>query len=153
MSTNTSQLKLVSNSLARLYRMQFLKRKRVKRICKQGEKTFNRGYKFNYCLTKQGWNHIKHLKSGPHRALSSIMKLMSDLALDPDINPLIMKYADSLPNSIKDLAPFYVIGMSPSVLRVKGRYQRFPPKAQIILLHRLEHVARELKTEKTKRLI
>src|SRR5437867_13437220 len=114
MSTNTSQLKLVSNSLARLYRMQFLKRKRVERICKQGEKTFNRGYQFNYCLTKQGWNHIEYLKDRvrPSSLMLDWAKPLSYLIRDPDILPFIMGAAKLLPGPIKNLAPSFIMGLN-----------------------------------------
>ena len=54
-------IKIVSNDLSRLYRMQLLSRKRVKRPVSGGEGEF-KGYMYTYYLNKQGRSYVDYLK-------------------------------------------------------------------------------------------
>jgi len=76
-------VKLASNELRRLYRMGFLKYRRVKRICitKNGKKCF-RGYEYKYSISKQGWNYLKYMTGGENKTHE---KFMLDLAVQRQI--------------------------------------------------------------------
>ena len=51
-------IKRVSNDLGRLYRMSFLKRRRVSRVVASG---YKRGYKYRYHISKQGSSYLEYL--------------------------------------------------------------------------------------------
>ena len=57
--------KLISNDLRRLYAMGFLKRRRVKRLCKTktGKMGF-KGYEYKYSLSSQGRKYIEWMMNG-----------------------------------------------------------------------------------------
>ena len=57
--------KLISNDLRRLYAMGFLKRRRVKRLCRtKSGKTCFRGYEYRYSISSQGWKYLRYLMEG-----------------------------------------------------------------------------------------
>ncbi|NJE00437.1 hypothetical protein [Thermococcus sp. JdF3] len=54
--------KIISNDLGRLYRMGFLRRRKVSRDCKNKKgKTYPCGYKYLYRINQQGWDYLNHL--------------------------------------------------------------------------------------------
>jgi hypothetical protein len=57
-------IKRLSNDLARLYKMSFLKRRRVKRqVTTNSGKVCNRGYCYEYQISKQGFSYLSYLRS------------------------------------------------------------------------------------------
>jgi len=56
--------KLVSNDLRRLYRMSFLKRRRVKRSCIGRRGFINRGFQYTYSFSRHGLSYVEWLERG-----------------------------------------------------------------------------------------
>ena len=56
--------KRISGDLDRLYRMGFLNRKRRLRLVSQRASTCFRGFKYDYRISKQGWQYLKYLEKG-----------------------------------------------------------------------------------------
>ena len=79
--------KLISNDLRRLYAMGFLKRKRVKRVCrtKSGKVCF-RGYEYKYSISSQGWKYLRYLREGEavNLKLEDIIALKAIIKLPED---------------------------------------------------------------------
>jgi len=63
--TSSSRKKIVSNDLGRLYRMGFLKRRRMKRLCPSLRgPPCNRGFQYRYSLSKRGLGYVRWLGEG-----------------------------------------------------------------------------------------
>jgi len=76
---SSSPKKIVSNDLGRLYRMGFLKRRRMKRLCAslRGHPC-NRGFQYKYSLSKRGLGYIGWLGEGKPAQDLAYAKLRSE---------------------------------------------------------------------------
>jgi len=71
--------KLVSNDLRRLYRMGFLKRKRVKRSCIGRRGFINRGFQYRYSFSRHGSSYVEWLEKGKVVEDFAVAGLRSDV--------------------------------------------------------------------------
>ena len=99
--------KRVSNDLARLHRMGFLRRKRQKRFCIsniikfRNAKWCHKGYEYNYTITRQGLSYINYVKKAKPIEDSRDLKLQLDMLenLPEDVKNEIVDRAISKLNS------------------------------------------------------
>ena len=77
-STERVLMKRTSDQLARLYRMGFLSRRRVRRICStaRGRRCY-RGFMYLYRINKQGQDYLTYRKNEPP------LQISADLSLGP----------------------------------------------------------------------
>lgn len=122
-------IKKASAHLVRLYRMTFLKRKRVKRIVKaRNGKVCHRGFEYRYSLSSQGRKYLKY-KANPPPMTERILQLYVDL-----------RFKQAVEKELDDeLKPFaYEIS---KVLFPKMAWrpvdERFPPQPSSLLLTKL----------------
>lgn len=126
--------KRISDDLDRLYRMKFLKRKRKKRrVTTKNGNICNRGYYYQYRVSKQGWQYVQYLDNPAKAITSNESKIrFEDLVA-------IMALQKRLPGQYKPNAYdlyFNSFGGNGDA----GRYKRFPkrePKNLLLLFKRM----------------
>ena len=94
--------KLVSNDLRRLYRMGFLKRKRVKRSCIGRRGFVNRGFQYVYSFSRRGLSYVGWLEKG---------KVVEDFAIADLRSDAILRLPDDAKNRVS--AAQMIEGMKP----------------------------------------
>ena len=90
-STLVLKKKLVSNDLRRLYRMGFLKRKRVKRSCIGRRGFINRGFQYTYSFSRHGLSYVDWLEKG---------KLVEDIAVAGLRSDVISRHPDDMKRGV-----------------------------------------------------
>ena len=151
-NSRPADIKTVSNDLARLYRMQLLSRKRVRRPVRGGDE--NRGYMYLYSPNKQGRQYIEHLKEtwfSPeiqnHFKSFHLWTTPNSAIPLRDIEEKVGKRHDFLDEAYAEQV--YLHKQSK-----KGRRNRFPPKIPferfddaVKRVHKLEEEKDELKAD------
>jgi hypothetical protein len=142
MATKNS-VKRVSNDLNRLYRMQLLSRKRVKRTCEANRlvddgRKCSRGFMFKYSFTRQGLRYITYLKTKKNEvAVEKAFRLQNDLIKDLDMMVSMKAMRQHLPKSLHLIDwkfALFIREITDSETQFKGRYHRFPPSIDNLLM-------------------
>ena len=137
-----SLLKTYSNDLNRLYRMRFLKRKRVKRqVITRTGKRCNRGVAYVFSIGRQGHSYCKWLRTDPQsRSARSKGKFIDRI--------LIESLRNRLPVDEAPFAEKIYCGLIPSAI-TKSVHMRFPERyidpAFTFLLQKRNKENREMK--------
>jgi len=112
--------KLVSNDLRRLYRMGFLKRKRVKRSCIGRRGFISRGFQYMYSFSRHGLSYVEWLEKG---------KVVEDFAVADLRSDAMLRLPDDAKNRVS--AAQMIEGMKP--YRGPGSmYKSFPSDLLLI---------------------
>jgi hypothetical protein len=124
--------KKISNDLARLYRMQLLSRKRVKRdVITRNMMICYRGYKYHYRVSKQGLSYYSYLQKPEFdRRLAQEVR-RKQITLSEPANYAIMQETGKLigrQNGIAliRIAEYWAASFGEN--QFHGRYNRFPPR-------------------------
>lgn len=144
--TNAVNIKRVSNDLNRLYHMRLLRRRRIKRICEvknilgHNKITCPKGFMYKYSFTKQGLSYSKYLKKkdsiidpiGLKRAITQ----ENDLVKDAEFRTLVDHVKEKAPSLglAAWKATLYFAGSAGIDIKFKGRYRRFPPKVDRLVM-------------------
>jgi hypothetical protein len=150
-----NNVKRISNDLNRLYRMQLLKRKRIKRNCKikrssNDGKTCDKGFMFRYSFTRQGLRYIRYLRTNKMTPLEVSIRQSSDLEKDPKFLVSRVITQETFPPQLALVAWKYVFFLNNLYNRkveLKGRYRRFPPKIDAVLLTLTARIAHQSKSK------
>lgn len=147
----SSNVKLISNDLARLYRMQFLSRRRIKREVNSGGNLCNRGYMYMYRLNKQGRSYIEYLKATyPYgKDFQDYFKHVA-MKINPKTVAYLHLFKKSMADSIEDDDEEYVQYLYRLSDFAKGRYSRFAPRIGLEYLKNLIETKRKLKERNEK---
>lgn len=126
--------KRISGDLDRLYRMGFLKRKRIKRIVNRiNSPSIARGFTYVYTISKQGWQYLQY---------------MSNPKLNEQVDPsewLLRDIADHMHKTYPEwIANFMEKDLFKSHHEDSGRYNRFPSKTNTELSEALAQCRRSL---------
>lgn len=134
--------KRISNDLNRLYRMQLLKRKRIKRtVTTRTGKSCKRGFRYVYSMTKQGISYSHYLETPrPFRLFQQGLERKINFFRDIDNLPAIALIKRSSPAmQVYDYKKIEGLIYPMMNKEYKGGYNRFPPKVDLALLfHAIE---------------
>lgn len=147
-----TSIKLISNDLGRLYRMQLVSRKKVKRVV--GDGYSYRGFMYSYRLNKQGKSYINYL--GLTLNSADLQRHRKKYELRTNVHTVlpIWKIEENMGDKLDDLDTTYAEYAYLNSDLVRGRYKRFPVKISFTFVkeliekkHRLEEENEKLKTD------
>jgi len=120
--------KLTSNDLRRLYRMGFLKRKRVKRSCIGRRGFINRGFQYVYSFSKHGLSYVEWLGKG---------KVVEDFAVAGLRSDGILSLPDDMKRGV------LTVQMAEEVKPYRGPGSGYKPSPSDLLLNRYANIDRD----------
>ena len=120
--------KLVSNDLRRLYRMGFLKRKRVKRSCIGRRGFINRGFQYTYSVSRHGLSYVGWLEKG---------KVVEDFAVAGLRSDAILRLPDDMKRGV------LTVQMAEEVKPYRGPGSGYKPSPSDLLLSLYTNIDRE----------
>ena len=150
--SSSTNIKLISNDLNRLYRMQLLSRKKVKRPVGGGYEY--RGFMYAYTLNKQGRSYVEYLKrTFFHPDFQEYMKKFS-IRTNPHAVLALSEIERNIGQKIDDLDETYAEYLYLHSKPRKGRYGRFPTRISFEFVkelmerkHKLEQENERLKAD------
>jgi hypothetical protein len=143
-------VKSISNDLGRLYRMQLLKRRRVKRAVASAK--YNRGYMYLYKLSSQGKSYAEYLKTpSVFRGLLQSKKRQVCNGVLPTYTLFKKSLGQNLPNYDEQLGLFALqLFQQHTSISKPSCYNRFPPKIDLglfVYAMKAREQVRDLKDE------
>ena len=120
--------KLASNDLRRLYRMGFLKRKRVKRSCIGRRGFINRGFQYMYSFSKHGLSYVEWLEKG---------KVVEDFAVADLRSDAILRLPEDMKRGV------LTVQMAEEVKPYRGPGSGYKPSPSDLLLNVYANVDRD----------
>ncbi|HEV8387135.1 MAG TPA: hypothetical protein VGQ03_05895 [Nitrososphaera sp.] len=134
--------KRISGDLDRLYRMGFVRRRRVRRkvISRTGIPVF-RGFEYRYVINKQGWQYLQYLAKPKVVEKKSIVDQIQD-----GIQERLIEHAH---NTMPALHAYFLEEIVTETLADKpfedrGRHKRFPTEKYRWLFNELVNCRREV---------
>lgn len=137
--------KLVSNDLNRLYRMQLLSRKKMKRTVLGGE--IYRGFMYVYWLNKQGRSYVEYLKRTYfHPDFEDYLKKFG-LRTNPRSMIAVRQIETDIGGKLDELGETYAEYAYLHSIQQNGRHNRFPIRISFEFVKKLMAQKRKLEQE------